>query len=83
MTVPQGPNQRWSLDFLSDAFTDGRKFRIFAVVDDFSRECLGNAGTSNTFPILLAHFLLKWIRRPRIPVFPDINYLVVAEKADV
>jgi putative transposase len=40
MTVPQRPNQRWSLDFLSDAFTDGRKFRIFAVVDDFSRECL-------------------------------------------
>lgn len=40
MTIPQGPNQRWSLDFLSDAFSDGRKFRIFAVVDDCSRECL-------------------------------------------
>jgi putative transposase len=40
MAIPQGPNQRWSLDFVSDAFTDGRKFRIFAVVDDFTRECL-------------------------------------------
>jgi len=40
MTVPQGPNQRWSLDFLSDAFSDGRRFRILAVVDDFTRECL-------------------------------------------
>ena len=40
MTIPQGPNQRWSLDFLSDAFTDGRRFRILAVVDDFTRECL-------------------------------------------
>ena len=40
MTIPHGPNQRWSLDFLSDAFTDGRRFRIFAVVDDFTRECL-------------------------------------------
>jgi len=39
MTIPQGPNQRWSLDFLSDAFTDGRRFRILAVVDDFTREC--------------------------------------------
>jgi hypothetical protein len=29
-----------SLDFLSDAFADGRRFRIFAVVDDFTRECL-------------------------------------------
>ena len=40
MTIPLGPNERWSLDFLSDAFTDGRRFRIFAIVDDFSRECL-------------------------------------------
>jgi putative transposase len=40
LTIPQGPNQRWSLDFLSDAFADGRRFRILAVVDDFTRECL-------------------------------------------
>jgi putative transposase len=37
---PQGANQRWSLDFLSDAVADGRRFRILAVVDDFTRECL-------------------------------------------
>ena len=40
MTLPQGPNQRWSLDFLSDALADGRRFRILAIVDDFTRECL-------------------------------------------
>src|SRR6478736_1921581 len=40
MVIPQGANQRWSLDFLSDAFADGRRFRILAVVDDFTRECL-------------------------------------------
>jgi putative transposase len=40
LELPSGPNQRWSLDFVSDAFTDGRRFRILAVVDDFSRECL-------------------------------------------
>jgi len=40
MLVPERPNERWSLDFVSDAFTDGRRFRILAVVDDFSRECL-------------------------------------------
>lgn len=40
LTIPQEPNQRWSLDFLSDAFVDGRRFRILAVVDDFTRECL-------------------------------------------
>jgi putative transposase len=40
MTLPQGANQRWSLDFLSDAFADGRRFRVLAIVDDFTRECL-------------------------------------------
>lgn len=34
------PNERWSLDFVSDAFTDGRRFRVLAVVDDFTGECL-------------------------------------------
>ena len=41
MTTPQGPNQRWSLDFVSDALDDSRRFRILCVVDDFTRECLG------------------------------------------
>ncbi len=40
MTIPQGKNQRWSLDFVSDALVDGRRFRILTVIDDFSRECL-------------------------------------------
>ena len=40
MVLPDRPNERWSLDFVSDAFTDGRRFRILAVVDDFTRECL-------------------------------------------
>ena len=40
MEVPDGPNQRWSLDFVSDAFTDCRRFRILTVVDDFTKECV-------------------------------------------
>lgn len=40
MTISQGPNQRWSLDFVSDSFICGHRFRILCVVDDFSRECL-------------------------------------------
>lgn len=42
LSIPQGANQRWSLDFLSDAFAGGRSFRILAVVDDLSRECLSS-----------------------------------------
>jgi len=40
MAIPQGRNQRWSLDFVSDALSDGRRFRVLAIVDDFTRECL-------------------------------------------
>ena len=40
MDVPNGANQRWSLDFVSDAFADCRRFRILTVVDDFTKECV-------------------------------------------
>ena len=40
MTLPQGPNQRWSLDFVSDTLVCSRRIRILAVVDDFTRENL-------------------------------------------
>jgi putative transposase len=41
LVVPTAANQRWSLDFVSDTLSDGRRFRIMCVVDDFSRECIG------------------------------------------
>lgn len=40
MAIPQGRNQRWSLDFASDALVDSRRFRILCIIDDFTRECL-------------------------------------------
>jgi putative transposase len=47
MLVPDRVNERWSLDFVSDAFTDGRRFRVLiTLVDDYTRECL--APVANT-----------------------------------
>jgi putative transposase len=40
MLIAQLPNERWSLDFASDQFRDGRRLRILAVVDDCTRECV-------------------------------------------
>jgi len=40
LTIPTQRNQRWSMDFVSDALTDGRKFRSLNIVDDYNRECL-------------------------------------------
>ena len=40
LRLPSTINERWSLDFVSDTLSDGRRFRILCIVDDFSRECL-------------------------------------------
>jgi putative transposase len=40
LEVVLAPNQRWSLDFVSDQMTDGRRFRILTVIDNCTRECL-------------------------------------------
>ena len=37
---PTRINERWSLDFLLDTLEDGRRVRLLAVVDDFTRTCL-------------------------------------------
>lgn len=40
LSPPTRPNERWSMDFVSDSTVSGRRFRTFNVVDDFTRECL-------------------------------------------
>jgi putative transposase len=40
IAVPSGRLHGWSLDFLSDVFGPGRRFRILAVIDDFTHECI-------------------------------------------
>lgn len=40
MLVPLRPNEGWSLDFVLDQFTDGRRFRVLTIVNDCTRECL-------------------------------------------
>jgi putative transposase len=40
LSVPQGPNERWSMDFIHDQLATGRRFRCLTLVDDFTRQCL-------------------------------------------
>lgn len=40
MALPSGPSKRWSLDFVADTFGASLRFRILAVIDDYTRECL-------------------------------------------
>jgi len=37
---PEYPNHVWSYDFVQDRTADGRAFRILAIIDEYTRECL-------------------------------------------
>ena len=68
LSLPNAVNERWSLDFVSDAFFDGRRFRILAVVDDFSRECLAliaDTSISGTRTARELGRIAAWRGRPR------------------
>lgn len=60
--VPMVPNDRWSLDFLSDQLTFGRPFRVLTVADDCTRER----------PALVADTSLSGIRVAR-----ELDWLII------
>jgi putative transposase len=62
METPHMANQRWSLDFVSDQMTDGRRFRILAVVDDCTRECLGLVADTSLSGLRVARELDNIVR---------------------
>jgi transposase InsO family protein len=66
MAIPQDPNQRWSLDFVSDTLVDGRRFRILCVIDDFSRECLATVVDNSISGERVARELDADRRTPRL-----------------
>jgi hypothetical protein len=37
-SVPVGPTERWSMDFVHDALADGQPFRVLTVVNQWSRQ---------------------------------------------
>ena len=57
MVVPTRVNERWSLDFVSDQLSNGRRFRVLNIVDDYSREMVGQLVSISITGQQVARFL--------------------------
>ncbi len=57
--VPEGPNEVWSADFISNAFYHGVRFRTFNIIDDFNRE----ASTIEIDTSLRAEWIIRVLDR--------------------
>lgn len=61
MLMPLRPNGRWSLDFVSDQFKDGRRFRVLAIVDACTRENLALVADTSLSGVRVARELDRLI----------------------
>jgi len=68
MVLPDGPNQRWSLDLVNDAFTDGRRFRILTVIDDYTRENIGLVADTSLSGLRVSRELGQIVAERGMPV---------------
>lgn len=57
MEVPNQVNQRWSMDFVADQLSNGRRFRVLNVVDDYNREMVGQLVSISISGRQVARFL--------------------------
>lgn len=58
------PNQRWSMDFVSDTLSNGRRFRCLTIMDEFSRECLA-IHVAHSIPAVRVIDVLERLREKR------------------
>ena len=66
MLVPSSVNERWSVDFVSDQLANGRRLRVFNLVDDYTRECILQVVDFSISGQRLANELHK--RRIKMPI---------------
>ena len=75
MVLPLTPNQRRSLDFVSDQLTDGRRFRVLTAAKDSTRAGLSDGSRTTYF--------YAWKGGPRLPGKPGDPTFVAAYNAAV
>lgn len=67
MVVPLGKDIRWSMDFVSDQLSNGRRFRVLNVKDDYSKELVGQLVAFSIGGTQVARFLNQLIEERSAP----------------
>ncbi len=92
LTVPDRPNQTWSMDFMADQLGDGRAIRTLNVLDDFNREGLGievDFSLPATRVVRTLNRIIEWRGKPlsiRVdngPEYISAKLMTWAEQRDV
>ena len=68
LSLPTAANQVWSIDFMSDRLTDGRKFRLLNILDDFNRESLAIEADTSLPSLRVIRVLEKLIAERGCPL---------------
>ncbi len=88
LAVPEDANQSWSADFMSDALSDGRRFRTFNVIDDHRREALAievdlNLGSGRVVRVLDRIAEMRgYPSKIRFDNGPELTSIAVADWAE-
>ena len=65
MSVPTRADERWRMDFVSETLIRGYRFRVLNLVDDFTKECVGQRVAPSITGQAVAQFLNSLKRRPK------------------
>ena len=68
MDKPAQANRRWSMDFVADQLSNGRRFRVLNIVDDYSREMVGQLVAFSITGQQVARFLSQLVEQRGKPV---------------
>jgi putative transposase len=67
LVVPTACNIRWSMDFVSDQLSNGRRFRVLNVKDDHSKELVGQLTAYSISGAMVGRFLDQLIAERSAP----------------